>query len=295
MEKCALCLQESQLVKSHIIPNFIGKWLKSTSSGYFREWGNVNVVKQDLHKENLLCFGCEQLFSKWENNFCQRIFKPWHKDINCPYKLISKLSDLRNSKYLDFFVLSISWRVAYSKMENKLFLNDQVIYKAMLEEWRQALVNSKPLTNHSCHKAAGTPQLCNLYRQIIGDEALYSYILRGVDTKITITDMTVSFENQLKDERKIISVYTKLPGFCFISFYGFPPNKNQIPNTMINIFLKEPLEVSAKQIRNFTTNLSSKQYKKAINKGAADALSQNPSLAVKCLMADKKVDQSLIF
>lgn len=72
---CALCSQSKQLEASHIIPEFVGKWLKHGSpNGYLREPSNPNVRRQDLPTVRLLCHECEQRFATWERLFAERIF-----------------------------------------------------------------------------------------------------------------------------------------------------------------------------------------------------------------------------
>jgi hypothetical protein len=40
---CALCQDETNLKESHLIPKFVGKWLKRTSAtGYLRDIDNIN-------------------------------------------------------------------------------------------------------------------------------------------------------------------------------------------------------------------------------------------------------------
>ena len=42
MGKCALCGEDKELQLSHIIPKFIGKYLKNTSIGNIRSHENPN-------------------------------------------------------------------------------------------------------------------------------------------------------------------------------------------------------------------------------------------------------------
>ena len=64
---CALCGQQKDLRKSHIVPRFVGKWLKSTSAtGFLRGVKNPELRLQDLPTLPLLCGDCEQIFSKLE-------------------------------------------------------------------------------------------------------------------------------------------------------------------------------------------------------------------------------------
>lgn len=48
---CALCRDNTELKESHIIPKFVGKWLKRTSAtGYLRNIDNINKRQQDIPK-----------------------------------------------------------------------------------------------------------------------------------------------------------------------------------------------------------------------------------------------------
>lgn len=75
---CYLCKKEAILQESHLIPSFVGKWLKKTSiTGYFRQSINPNLRKQDLLKQHLLCKDCEIMISKYEDKFFEDIFFPY--------------------------------------------------------------------------------------------------------------------------------------------------------------------------------------------------------------------------
>ena len=56
---CALCKKYTVLVKSHIIPKFVSKWLKETSAtGYLRGVEKPTERKQDLPKLPLFSENC---------------------------------------------------------------------------------------------------------------------------------------------------------------------------------------------------------------------------------------------
>lgn len=69
MGKCALCGEDKELQLSHIIPKFIGKYLKNTSIGNIRSHENPNRIAQDIEKHYMLCHDCEELFSASERYF----------------------------------------------------------------------------------------------------------------------------------------------------------------------------------------------------------------------------------
>jgi hypothetical protein len=66
-DQCRLCLKQSELENSHIIPSFLYRWLKETSgTGFLRFGRNPNRRVQDGLKEYWLCPTCEDLLGKWE-------------------------------------------------------------------------------------------------------------------------------------------------------------------------------------------------------------------------------------
>lgn len=108
---CKLCNNYEQIQNSHVIPNFIHKWMKKTSyTGNIRTSENPNKINQGGYKEYMLCSTCEQLFSKWENYFAEIHFKP----------LINESVVKNYNINLSKFVVSIAWRVLVSfKIKNE--------------------------------------------------------------------------------------------------------------------------------------------------------------------------------
>ncbi|HDV5527446.1 TPA: hypothetical protein RI778_003586, partial [Vibrio cholerae] len=108
---CKLCKKETELELSHLIPKFIGKWLKKTAiTGYLREGNQVSKRRQDLAKEYWLCGSCEDLFSAWERSFSLKIFYPYIEDSS----LTTSYGD-----WLAKFSASLSWRtLTYVRSKN---------------------------------------------------------------------------------------------------------------------------------------------------------------------------------
>jgi len=107
---CKLCDKNTDLQNSHLIPRFVFRWLKDTSPGHIRSSENPNVRSQDGKKEYMLCEECEQLFSKWERDFANNIFYPFHSNL--------EQQDYYN--YYDWclkFCVSVSWRVLTHGLE----------------------------------------------------------------------------------------------------------------------------------------------------------------------------------
>lgn len=98
---CALCEKRAELQLSHVIPNFIVKWIKKTgATGFLRNAVNQRV--QDGIKEPLLCSNCEQQFSRYENYFAKNFFHPLAKYVEFPEQTIPYDENLVK------FILSIS-------------------------------------------------------------------------------------------------------------------------------------------------------------------------------------------
>lgn len=102
--KCALCNEDKELQLSHIIPKFIGKYLKQTSIGNIRNQQNPNRVAQDIEKHYMLCHECEELFSASERYFANTLFYPYKKD---------GIDTFNYDEKLFFFLTSLSWRSLY--------------------------------------------------------------------------------------------------------------------------------------------------------------------------------------
>ena len=137
---CALCLQESVLRESHIIPKFVGKWLKETGTGYLVSGEDGSKRVQDITKLRLLCNNCEEKFSKLEKYFADEIFFPFHKD---------KIRTFDYNKYLQLFIISLSWRVL--KITTEDFKSENPHLGSFIDkaesDWRDFLNGNKDEIN----------------------------------------------------------------------------------------------------------------------------------------------------
>jgi len=80
---CKLCGKHSDLIEGHIIPKFVGSYLKETSiTGRLRNSANPNIPYQDIDKAFFFCKKCEDIMSIDENYFSQDIFYPYHQGIS---------------------------------------------------------------------------------------------------------------------------------------------------------------------------------------------------------------------
>jgi hypothetical protein len=136
VSRCSLCEEYKTLKDSHIIPKFIGKWLKETSAtGYLRQTSNADRRQQDITKLPLLCNECEQLFSKNEKLFSENIFKPFQGgDKRFNYDV-----------WLLYFIISVQWRIVVTQKETARDIPVSLMKKldAASEIWRNFLLGQR--------------------------------------------------------------------------------------------------------------------------------------------------------
>nr|WP_295902200.1 hypothetical protein [uncultured Bdellovibrio sp.] len=139
---CALCQNNSQLCRSHVIPQFVIDWIKETSAtGFLRQVVNPNHRKQDGTKHKLLCKSCETMLSRWENSFSKEIFIPYVEEILNKEQVYSKSHhSITYDIWLLNFCISVQWRGLVTCFE--ILECDQKyipILKSVLSTWRKYL------------------------------------------------------------------------------------------------------------------------------------------------------------
>ena len=196
MNKCRLCHEEKKLEESHIIPKFIGKWLKKTSvTGYLRFNETPNVRRQDLIKIHLLCKTCEDILSADESHLANTIFHPYVNRSEDSYHLAYDQRLIR-------FCAGLSWRVLVYLTEH---LNDEdniEIQKCKLKLENFLLKKDSNLDQYEQHLI---PLELNSQSPLnIKHSNVNSYFSRSVHIDLL----------ELKNERII---YIKIPNFIIIS------------------------------------------------------------------------------
>ena len=89
---------------SHIIPDFIVRWMKKTSAtGFFRFGLMPDKRQQDGFKRELLCKSCEGRLSVWERAFAEKVFRPLSEG--------QGFEPFEYGPWLAKFAVSLSWRV----------------------------------------------------------------------------------------------------------------------------------------------------------------------------------------
>lgn len=97
--KCALCKEEKELMKSHIIPSLVYKRIRSNKHSRFRSLDNIEKVLQDGEKRPMLCHECEELFSSFE-----RLFANKYLDVFINTNKIPKIT----GGWLDNYILTVA-------------------------------------------------------------------------------------------------------------------------------------------------------------------------------------------
>ncbi|MGL3046078.1 hypothetical protein ACSJMR_13620 [Acinetobacter pecorum] len=196
MNKCRLCHEEKKLEESHIVPKFLGKWLrKNSATGYLRSNEAPNMRRQDLFKIHLLCKACEDLISDDESYFANTIFHPYMNRPEASYHFAYDERLIR-------FCAGLSWRVLVYLTEH---LNDEdnieiQKYKLKLENFLlKKIPNLDQYEQHIIPLELNSQSPLNIKHSNVN-----SYFFRSVD--IDLLD--------LKDERII---YIKIPNFIIIA------------------------------------------------------------------------------
>jgi len=195
---CALCLQEGVLRESHIIPKFVGKWMKETGTGYLTTAEDGSKRVQDTTKIRLLCDSCEEKFSKLEKYFADKIFFPFHND---------KIRTFDYDKNLEAFIVSLSWRILKitgSDFRDKnpgfplqSFVNDAEEY------WREFLNGEKESVGRYENHVVFLDYVDDSQNPDV-DPKFNWYTLRSTDFTIVTSS-------------KRVLVYVKLPWMIFVT------------------------------------------------------------------------------
>src|SRR5688572_25554141 len=207
---CKLCGSDDWLKSSHIIPDFVTRWMTQTGTGYLRVSGNPNIRRQGGIRQNLLCEECEQRFSKAEDWFKRKVFTP--------YIDIGKL-DLKYDCTLAYFIISLLWRLLF-ETEREHFAPHEHLFEHFEREWREYLLGRSALlstgrlymyaTDIVASSAAELPPGWNLY------------FTRAIDGSPLTNDL-------------ICVMYAKLPRFIFLAELLYPANGPEfITNSVVH-------------------------------------------------------------
>jgi hypothetical protein len=239
---CALCGQPAALRNSHILPAFVFRWLRDTSStGHIRTTDNINQRVQDGWKKHWLCASCEEILSRDEREFASRLFHPWQS---------GNLS-IEYHSWLQRFCTSISWRVlshCKGNNPNHVYSPEEDRFAASAEQvWREYLLGKR--------KSIGKFEQHILPLDIIEDTTISDlpdninrYLARHVEMDII-------------GDKKMMMTYAKLGGFAIFGMirqyrkwegtrvYGdrgtIAPRRYTLPGEMLGFFKDRARHVKA--------------------------------------------------
>jgi hypothetical protein len=199
----------SSTVTLSIIPAFAVRWLKKTSfTGRIKNLTS-KVALQESKRVYLLCSDCEQLISKDEKLFSEKIFIPYHE---------GKQSVFEYGTWLKRFIIGLHWRVLVTR-EDQYPPHVEAVYAKAETDWRAYLLN------HSAYDGGAEFHL--FLADVIKDatwmvpEKLNWYFARGFDG------------TPLYSEAGMAGVYAKVikvMTFCYLS--AKPPGE-ELHGTLI--------------------------------------------------------------
>jgi len=216
MKKCALCREERELRRSHIVPAFVFAYIKETSAtGYLRRTTTPNRREQDGARLELLCASCEGVLGDLESWFSSAVFRPFQSDPAGTYHYDARL--LR-------FGASLTWRaLEYYAAKDVLSQVEDHHHAALQrarETWRRVVRQELPHPGeHEVHlvpfdivASTTNPALQPNFNR---------YVTRAVDIDIP-SGQSSAF------------VYVKLPRLAFVGVIVEPPGARRWKNTRIN-------------------------------------------------------------
>jgi len=202
---CLLCGSTALLRESHIIPAFVVRWVKNTAATpYLRQAESPNLPRQDMTKLRLLCERCEELFSRSEKTFCERIFLPYQEQTRRSFGY---------DKWLLHFAVSLAWRTTVKEI--KTFRKEQPSLAPHADKalkcWADYLLGrTSGVEPYAHHLLFWDPDTMHMKGDADIPDKFYWYILRSIDSTIAY-------------HPKYVQAYTKLPSMIFWS--GILPAK----------------------------------------------------------------------
>ena len=178
---CKLCEDNEDLKVSHVLPRFVGKYLKDTSATGFLTAVNEDGQprrSQDLYKRKLLCIRCESVLNEAENFFANAVFYPFKK---------GKLETIPIDDRLGRFAVSVSLRALWimQLIEHPLTEKCKEKLGELETEWTNYLLRTPNLImgKHSHHillcneglLAAGLKDSPNLILHVLRSSAYYMF------------------------------------------------------------------------------------------------------------------------
>lgn len=186
---CALCGRKVPLRESHLIPDFVGRWLIETSgTPYLRDAITPNRRRQRITSVRLLCSKCESDFSRLEQLFARNLFYPYQRH---------EVPPARYEEWCLKFIVSLSWRLLVNVLE-RLCREDpewETTLRAFERQWREFLLDNSSAPGPGAH------HLFFAFPWVFQADApfpdkFFFYIFRGLDgTPVIGADHCYVFSN----------------------------------------------------------------------------------------------------
>lgn len=231
MGKCLFCNKEKKLMKSHLIPKFVGRWLKETSvTPFFRYGENPNKRQQDIIKIPLLCEECELLFSGYEKYFSENIFIPFQNGE----------TQFSYNELLKKFIISVNWRIGNyhlnKEMKYKISAKDEALIRKAFTNWKKFIKGNFFAGKEYEHHIFFLDKLDKRENVLLtGLNNINTYYLRTIDSEIVVG-------------RESIYIYSKLPGIYLISIIKTSGEDSASTRICEKGTLKIPQEMSIKNV-----------------------------------------------
>lgn len=165
MDQCRLCEEQKELRKSHIIPAFIYKMVRSKElNNRFLELSSAperkkEYIQQSEIRERLLCENCEQKIGGLEKYAKETLFMK-HKVSFAEQDHIDIFKNFEYEK-LKLFFLSILWRMSIAKDDmfsdvslgpHEKRIQEMLLFRKTISTWDYPVFAVYPLFNGSKHE-----------------------------------------------------------------------------------------------------------------------------------------------
>ena len=194
---CPLCGSTDPLRDSHIIPKFVGRWMKNTAATpYLRYGDNMDRRLQDLPTMELLCDDCEERFSAWETKFAKQIFHPSSEGETV----------FRYRYWLSKFAASLAWRaIHFQRTQTQKELPElNSVVDAMESHLSRFLLGQEKSVGKFTQHIYAVGELAAPVEP--GSPFLNRYLARAVQIDLL-----------RNDELSEVMIHVKLPMFMFLS------------------------------------------------------------------------------
>nr|WP_300306944.1 hypothetical protein [Halomonas sp.] len=174
---CKLCLKESELRNSHIIPNAFIRRIKQNGLATHVSSDLDEPVRESIESfhEKMFCGDCEQFLSREYESYAIRFLKGQEKGVKfIRYKDKVRASGA-NLRKIYLFVLSVFWRSALSSQS--IFSHKVFFPEYLMDEFRYCILNGK--ANHNSPYVLKISRLvCNHdFGDITGEELVKDLVM----------------------------------------------------------------------------------------------------------------------